>query len=191
LPYNVTEFDDEEKNYMPVYKTGDTVRIIARDQEPADIKSQLYYPHYAGLKGAILKLYGEEASVLIERETLPAEVRTRHVENERAMRQRWLDGLSEEGRNRLSAKEKEFGLNYAVLVALKDVEPAKPGVDSLVSSAGAETKRPAREVAKTPAAIDPATAESAAAEAKRVTVTDLDAAEAEFLNKLQDRATSD
>ena len=109
---------------MAGFKEGDAVAVATREQVAADIKSQLYYPHFAGVRGSILKLYGEEASVLVERETLPTEIRTRHVENERASRQRWLDGLSEEGRNRLSAKEKNFSLNYTILVGLKDLVAA-------------------------------------------------------------------
>jgi hypothetical protein len=100
-----------------------------RDQTAADIKSGLYYPHYANLIGAVLKVYGEEASVLIDRPSLPAEIRTRHEAGEKAMRQKWLDGLSEEGRNRLSAREKQFGLNYAVLVSLKDLVAAAPDAE--------------------------------------------------------------
>ena len=112
---------------MAKYNEGDAVQIAARDAVSADTKSGLYFAHYAHMQGTILKLYGEEASVLVDRETLPAEVRVRHDEGEAAMRQKWLDGLSEEGRNRLSAREKAFTLNYAVLVSLNDLMPNKNG----------------------------------------------------------------
>ena len=39
------------------------------------------------------------------------------------MRQKWLDGLSEEGRNKLSAAEKKFSLRYSLLVSLSDLSP--------------------------------------------------------------------
>jgi hypothetical protein len=137
-------------------KVGDNVKIAAREQTPADVKSGLYYPHYANLRGTILKLYGEEASVLVDRETLPDAVRARHDEGEAAMRQRYLDGLSEEARNRMNAREKGFSLNYAVLVSLADVSLDKVGA--------AAAKKAADE-----------------AEAKRISSNDLDAAESAFL----------
>jgi len=138
---------------MANLQAGDPIRIAAREQEPADIKSQLYYPHYANLRGTVLKLYGEEASVLVDLDSLPTDVRKRHAENENAMRTRWLDGLSEEGRNRLSARDKQFALKYAVLVSLKDLHPA------------------------------PADAVAGAGEIKRATTGDLTAAEEAFLKQ--------
>ena len=103
--------------------------VAAREQTAADIKSGMYYPHYGGLTGTILKVYGEEASVLVDKEILlPTEILKRHTENEKAMRQRWLDGLSEEARGKLSATEKAFGLNYSILVSLGDVEANKNAV---------------------------------------------------------------
>lgn len=109
---------------MAKWKPGDAVRVVAREQSAADQKSGLYYNHYANLQGSILKLYGEEVSVLIDRESLPIELRKRHEENEKAMRQRWLDGLSEEGRNRLGTAERNFQLRYAILVAAADLQRA-------------------------------------------------------------------
>jgi hypothetical protein len=40
------------------------------------------------------------------------------------MKNKWLDGLSEEGRNRLTPKEREFNLRYTVLVSVNDVKAA-------------------------------------------------------------------
>lgn len=136
---------------MSKFKPGDTVAVMGREQTPADIKSGLYYAHYAGMTGTILKVYGEEASVLVDRESLPNPIRVRHEENEKAQRQRWLDGLSDEARNKLSASEKTFSLNYAILVAVADLGKSKP--------------RPAE----------------AAAAPKRLTEAEIAAKEAEFL----------
>ena len=105
---------------MSKFTSGNIVTIASREQTAADIKSGLYYNHYAGLTGTVLKVYAEEASVLVDRETLPQELRKRHEDNEKAMKQKWLDGLSDEARNRLTGPEKQFGLNYAILVALTD-----------------------------------------------------------------------
>jgi hypothetical protein len=110
---------------MSKFKEGDTVSVVARDANASDIKSGLYYGHYANLSGTILKVYGEEASVLIDPETLPTDIRKRHEANQAAMRQKWLDGLSEEGRGKLTASEKAFRLNYAVLVSTSDLNAHK------------------------------------------------------------------
>jgi hypothetical protein len=144
------------------FKSGDHVQVSARDQVAADIKSGLYYRHYANMHGTILKLYGEEASVLVDRESLPAEVRQRHEEGEKAMRKKWLDGLSEEGRNRLNAREKEFGLNYAILVSLNDLKPFDPSQmpAAAPTTTSAEITASAKETAKAVFAINPATGES-------------------------------
>jgi hypothetical protein len=127
------------------FKQGDHVSVVARNQTAADVKSGLYYPHFANLTGSILKVYGEEASVLVDRETLPEGIRKRHEQNEKAERTKYLDRLSDEARNRMGEKEKAFSLQYAVLVSLADLKPSK------------------------------------AAPEKRVSATDLDAAEEEFL----------
>jgi hypothetical protein len=106
---------------MSKINPGDTVTVAKRDQTPADIKSGLYYPHYGGLSGTILKVYGDEASILVDRDTMTTEIRKRHEENEKSMKAKWLDGLSEEARNRLTGAEKKFSLNYAILVAVADL----------------------------------------------------------------------
>lgn len=108
---------------MSKMNPGDTVTVAKREQTPADIKSGLYYPHYGGLSGTILKVYGDEASILVDRDTMTTELRKRHEENEKSMKAKWLDGLSEEARNRLTGAEKKFALNYAILVAVSDLAP--------------------------------------------------------------------
>jgi ribosomal protein L21E len=107
---------------MANFKSGDSVQITAREQLNSDIKSGLYYNHYGNLTGTILKVYSnDEVSVLVDRETLTKEMRERHEQNEKAMKQKWLDGLSDEARNRLTTAEKQFGLNYALLVHASDL----------------------------------------------------------------------
>lgn len=180
-------------------KQGDRVIIAAREQTAADAKSGLYYPHFANLAGRVLKLYGEEASVLVDRDTMPAEVRARHEEGETAERQKYLDRLSETARSGLSDKEKNFTLNYAVLVAVKDLRPddgkaPKPAPAAPTAAQRAEAKA----VAQAVKAVDPVTGESTVGEAdlladtpgasgtdsnvQRLTEADLAAREEEFLN---------
>lgn len=189
---------------MTKLKHGDAVVIVARDQAPQDVKSGLYFPHYANLRGTILKLYGEEASVVVDRDSLPVEVRARHEEGEKAMRQRWLDNLSEEGRGRLSDREKQFSLNYAVLISVADLVPARGGarraepvpVEGRLSP---EDKQQAKAVGRAAQAIDPLSGESNVQRAnrkadqagesgtesatKRLSALELDAAEEAFLEQ--------
>ncbi|MEI6431394.1 MAG: hypothetical protein WCP07_04350 [bacterium] len=146
---------------MPVkYKQGDRVTVIARDQTAADIKSGMYYPHYAHLTGTVLKVYGEEASVLVDRETLPRDILKRHEESESSERKKYLDRLSEEARRGAAEREKNFALNYAILTSINDLKAA----------------------ATTPAD------KSAADEARRATARDLDAAEEAYLNSKKNGA---
>jgi len=106
---------------MATIQPGDIVTVATREYTAADTKSGLYYPHYAGLSGNVLKVYAEEVSILVDRETLPSDIRKRHEDNEKAMKAKWLDGLSDEARNRLTGPEKQFSLSYAILVSLSDV----------------------------------------------------------------------
>lgn len=106
-------------------RQGDRVRIKAREQTEDDIKSQLYYPHYGGMTGTIQKVYSKaEVAVAVEMESVSREIRKRHDDVRDQMKTKWLDGLSEEGRNRLTEREKDFNLRYVVLVAMSDLEKA-------------------------------------------------------------------
>lgn len=108
---------------------GDRVRISGRDATPADVKSQLFFPHYRNLSGTLTKLFADNTAVVtVDPESLPADVRARHESDTARTRQKWLDGLSDEARNRLSAGEKKFSLRYTVLATLDDLtaEKAKP-----------------------------------------------------------------
>lgn len=148
-------------------KQGDAVVIASREQTAADVKSGLYYGHYAGLRGTILKLYGEEASIAVDRDSLPSDIRVRHEEGEKGMRQKWLDNLSEEARGRLNEGDKKFALNYAVLVSVNDLAPdrgaAKRAADVTTAAAprpSAEEKREAKAVAQAAQSLDPLSGES-------------------------------
>ena len=103
---------------------GDRVKVIDRDQTAADIKSQLFYEHYRNLVGNIAKLYSDgTASINVDQQALTKDVAKRHEETSNGIRQRWLDGMSEEGRSKLTATEKTFNLRYTILVAATDIEP--------------------------------------------------------------------
>lgn len=110
---------------------GSRVTVVGREQTPADVTSGLFYPHYGSLSGEVLKVFGQECAVLIDRESLPSAIMDRHLQNEKQQRQRWLDGLSEDARSKLSVQEKDLRLNYAILISkgdlvvLTDNEPSR------------------------------------------------------------------
>ncbi len=103
---------------------GDAVRLTDREPGAADNKSGLFYPHYRSLTGAVTKLYADgTATISVDPESLPPEIRARHQAGTDAMRQKWLDGLSDEARNKLSAAEKKFSLRYNLLVGVAALVP--------------------------------------------------------------------
>ncbi|MEO7720146.1 MAG: hypothetical protein ABIY70_28485 [Capsulimonas sp.] len=103
----------------------DRVTVVDREAVAADVKSQLFFNHYRRLTGIAAKIYDDgTAAVDIDPATLPATLRARHTEGSEAQRQKWLDALSDEARNRLSAAEKKFALRYTILVATTDLVPA-------------------------------------------------------------------
>jgi len=106
-------------------KEGDRVRIKTREHTDEDVKSQMYYPHYGGMTGTVQKVYSKaEVAVAVELESVSREMRKRHDDVRDQMKTKWLDGLSEEGRNKLTEREKDFNLRYVVLVAMSDLEKA-------------------------------------------------------------------
>jgi len=153
---------------MATFKEGDRVRIAAREQTEDDIKSAMYFGHYAGLTGTVQKIYSkQEVAVEVESESLTREIRKRHEDVRDQMKTKWLDGLSEEGRSKLTEREKDFNLRYVVLVAMQDLEKA-----------GAKPAPPAR-VADPPE-------EKGEASPSRKTLAELEAAEeAELLRRAQ------
>jgi ribosomal protein L21E len=117
---------------MATFTDGDRVRIITREPDENDQKSGLYYRHFGGLVGSVQKVYANsEVSVDVDLSSLTREVRKRHEEIRGQMKSKWLDGLSEEGRNRLTEREKNFRLRYCVLVKMEDLEagPALAGAE--------------------------------------------------------------
>lgn len=108
---------------MANFKAGDPVQISRRDATVQDTKSGLFYAHYRGLAGTILKVYGkEEASVVIELDSLPDAIREGHLQTQEQMRERWLAGLADETRRRLKPEERQFTLRYILLVRISDLE---------------------------------------------------------------------
>jgi len=155
---------------MASVKDGDRVRIAAREATDEDFKSEMYFTHYGGLMGTVQKVYGKgEVAVSIEPESLTREVRKRHEDVRDQMKTKWLEGLSEEGRSKLTEREKDFVLRYVVLVSADDLE-----------SAGARAKTEPREAkSKTDSVPAPqAAVASLETAAPRKTLEEIEAAEA-------------
>jgi ribosomal protein L21E len=156
------------------FKEGDRVQIVDREATADDIKSGLFYNHFRGLTGMVQKVYdSQEAAIEIEMESLEDPLSERHTDVQEQMKSKWLDGLSEEGRNRLTDQEKDFRLRYTVLVGVKDlIAPTKKAV----------APKPAQAIAET-AAPKPARAVAQEETPRRATSEDLSAAEEEYLRQ--------
>ena len=125
------------------FTEGDRVIINTREITEDDVKSGLYYAHYQGLTGVVQKVYDtvDELVITVDDGSLEETVRTRHYEVRDAMKQKWLDGLSEEAKGRLSEAERDFRLRYSVLVAISDVshtDAEAPAIPAAAPAAIAE-----------------------------------------------------
>lgn len=174
-------------------KAGDKVKITAREVTADDEKSGLYYSYFGGLTGAVDTVY-DDGSVCIDvdLDSLSSQARDRHLEMQEAERKKWLEGLSGEARNRLTAEQKQLKLSYKVLVSKKDIEPHKGGkpegtkknvntADSSEDTAPSARKGPAR-------APDPGQSREAEEPAPhRPSEDELAKAEEEYLKSLQNK----
>jgi len=133
---------------MPELKDGDRVRVKTREQTEEDVKSQMYFTHYGGMTGSIQKVYSNtEVAIDVELENLTKDIRKRHEDVRDQMKTKWLDGLSEEGRGKLTEREKDFNLRYVILVSMNDLEKAGPRPEPPVRSSSAPSTAEAGAVA--------------------------------------------
>lgn len=182
---------------MANFKEGDRVQIVSREQTNSDMKERAYYPYMGGLKGTVYRLYSDgRAAVQIDLDCLPEVVRTRHAEAQERMKNRWIESLSEEARSRLTPEEREFHLNYVLLVRVEDLQPeGKRGRTAQATTASeparsqdtlapptARTRRASPSATETPSPS--AEGESAP---KRKTLEEIEQAEEEFLKSRQQR----
>ncbi len=160
---------------MAELKEGERIRVIAREPVEDDSKSGLYYRHFAGMTGTIQKIYSKtEVAIDIEHDSLTKEIRKRHEDVREQMKTKWLEGLSEEGRSRLTEREKDFHLRYVILVGMQDLEKQGPRA--------AASKEPV-EPAKSSSDSGPQSSEDPA-NPPRKTLAELEAAEeAELLRR--------
>jgi len=174
---------------MAGLKAGDGVRIVEREVSQEDTKNGVYFRHFGGLTGVVDKVY-EDGSVCVDVDidSLDSDMRKRHLQMQEAERKRWLESLSEEGRGRLSAEQRQLRIAYKILVLAGDVEPfkgapkprpEKKSVEVSGSQDSAARSGPAR-------APEPDVTEAAAAseEPKRVSSADLEAMSEAYLQSL-------
>mgnify|MGYP000586760988 CR=1 FL=1 len=165
------------------FKPGDRVKIVERPMTAADAKSALFFDYFCNLTGTVSKVYDDGTlTVDIDLDSLPEDVRRRHHEIEESVRRRWLDGLSEENRDKLSEKESAVKLEYKILIAESDLvslgkssEPSSSKPKSSASASASEKK---------------SSRSSAEKKESRPTEADLARAEAEHLKEIAKRIQS-
>ena len=108
-----------------IFQEQDRVRVAERDVTTADVKSQLFFEHYRGLVGHVRKVYADgTASVTVEMEDLTPGQAASHKDVLDWVRNKELERLSEEAKNKLSAADKKFAVPYAILVSTNDLTSA-------------------------------------------------------------------
>ena len=108
---------------MAAIKSGDRVKIITRPVGAEDAKSGLYYEYFGGLMGKADRVYDDNSvCVDVDIECLRPETRDRHLAMQENERKRWLESLSDEGRNKLTADQKQLKISYKILVSKTDLE---------------------------------------------------------------------
>ena len=189
---------------MASVKIGDRVKLTDREPAAEDVKSGLFYEYFRNLTGVVERVYEDNAvCVDVDLDSLPQDVLSRHREMEITARDKWIAGLSQEQRNRLTARDKQFEMKYKVVVAVKDVQSVKGATgksSGKAEAAGEPAASPAPRERKAeapesrPAAVEPAPKPGKKAPAaappeesgpKRVTQKDLAAAEREFLKSIK------
>lgn len=139
---------------------GDAVQVVDREATPEEEKNHTFFNYYRNLSGTLERVYPDGmATVVVDPESLPEDVRTRHFDLTEKAKNKWLDGLSGEARAKLTPDEKVFNMRYTILVDKED----------LVAPGTAPKKK---KTAKAAAAAD---------EPKAVTSADLERAEEQAL----------
>ncbi len=178
------------------FKTGDRVSIVDREVDANDVKTGLYYQYFAGLQGTIDRIYDDgSVCVDVDIDSLDPKIRQRHLDTQEAERQQWLDSLSDEVKNRLTAAQKQLKISYKILVSNKDLQACKGGPNSTGESKKKSSKKEEKsggaDRVAPPPHIEAATTKKENAEEvevlSRKTEADFAAAEEEFLKSLQQR----
>ncbi len=198
---------------MAAVKAGDRVQIVTREVTNEDQKSGLYYSYFGGLTGTVDRVYDDNTVCIdIDLDSLSEETRERHLQMQENQRKKWLDSLSGEVRNRLTAEQKQLRISYKLLVGHNDVVPYKgdkprsdkkstkteSGDESSAANEGpARAPEPGAGQKDGPPAVEEVqeqvtearSAKKAAEEAsRRLSEADLAAREEEYLKQIQGRS---
>lgn len=99
------------------------MKIADREMTSADVKSGLFYDYFRNLVGVVDRVYEDDTiCVKVDQDSLPEDVYKCHLEVQHAVRTRWLNGLGQEQRDRLSETDKSVVLGYNILVGAGDLE---------------------------------------------------------------------
>jgi len=172
---------------MSPIRVGDRVKVVDREVNAADVKSGLFYDYFRNLTGTAQHVYDDNTvCVQVDLDSLPEDVHKRHLEVQESVKRRWLGGLSQEARERLTEKEKQVTLSYNILVDARDLEVLEKGK----RAAGPRTEQPA---ATTPPASTGQTPtqkvklQQKDQQARRPTEADFEKAEERYLRSIAAR----
>lgn len=113
---------------MAAVKAGDRVHVIKRPVTADDAKTGLYYEYFGGLTGTVDRVYDDHSVCIdVDLESLQPAAQQRHAEMQEAERKRWLEGLSNDVRSRLTPEQQKLKMSYKILVGAKDLQPLAGG----------------------------------------------------------------
>jgi hypothetical protein len=170
---------------MPNWKPGDRVKVVDREVTKEDRATSTYYHHLANLTGTVTQFYNkDEVAVRIDPEAFTPIIAEAHKEAVKRMRAKFIDGLSEEQRRKLTKGEKQFSANYVLLLHSDDLAKGPPAPKPVKVAEEEEeedlTDFDPTSVVQAALYDDP---EVATTEAQRRTLAEIEADEAEELKR--------
>ena len=101
------------------------MKVVTRETTMQDKMANRYFDHMAGLVGTVQNVYSdEEIAVKVDLNSLSKVSKDVHTEATKRLRSKFLESVSEEGRSKLTAEEKDFVPNYMILVRAEDLSAA-------------------------------------------------------------------
>lgn len=177
---------------MAALKAGDKVKVVTREVTAEDKKNGLYYDYFGGLTGTVDRVYDDDSiCVDIDLESLTEEARDRHNAIEEAEKNKWLDSLSNEARNRLAPEHLQLRLSHMILINKNDLEPFKGGKPKSGQDKSEDSASKSDTSAQGPSGAqssqEPKTSKKKEESAKRLSEADLSAAEEKFLKSIKQK----
>ncbi|MDH7600896.1 MAG: hypothetical protein QHI38_01960 [Armatimonadota bacterium] len=177
-------------------KAGDRVTVVSRSVTAEDQKSGLYYAYFGGLTGRVERVYPDgSVCVDVDLESLSEEARKRHLAIQESEQQRWLEGLSDDVRSRLTPEQRQLKMSYRILVSKEDLRVLAPGKSSekepkkqSTPEASAKKVKGEQKAQTTQSSKPLSEKETKSARPRRLSEADLAAAEEAYLRSLRPRA---